>query len=300
MIKLNEKYKKWLNTTLNIALIIELVALSGFILWIAIRLFVWETYSIPTYSMYPTLIPGDKIVVNKLHHGARLYKDLEFEFIEKIENPEVIRSYGFRPIKKNDIVVFNFPYGRGWDSIYMEHAKFFCKRCIATPGDTLTIENGIYKVNGEEGYGNMEEQRTLKNFVRLTNYADTNAYPINNQVGWTLINFGPMLIPAKGDSINIDREKFLVYRRMITFETSSKILWNDTLACCTKDGTPINGYRFQKDWYFMGGDAVHNSQDSRYFGPIPDDFIAGRATHIYWSQEKNSKKVKYNRILKKL
>ncbi|MBR2981377.1 MAG: S26 family signal peptidase, partial [Odoribacter sp.] len=51
---------------------------------------------------------------------------------------------------------------------------------------------------------------------------------------------------------------------------------------------------------FMGGDACHNSQDSRYFGPIPDDFIAGRATRIYWSKDKYFGDIRYDRILKKI
>ncbi len=295
---MNEKVKKIIDKGVNILLIIQLTALALFALYVAIRIFAAETYSIPTDSMRPALIPGDKILVNKLCHGARLYRN--FDFMDDGSNPEVIRCFGFRPIRNNDIVVFNFPYGRGWDSIYMEHPKFFCKRCIAIPGDTLSIKDGFYEVNRERGFGYIEDQQSMKRTFRITKYADTIAYPIHPEVKWTLLDMGPMLIPKQGDSITLDREKFLVYRRMITFETSSDILWNDSLKFCTKDGIRMNGYTFKKNWYFMGGDASHNSQDSRYFGPIPDDFIAGVATRIYWSRDKYNGEIRLNRILKKI
>ncbi len=295
---MNEKAKKIFEKILDILLVTQLTALALFVLYVGIRIFVAETYSIPTDSMRPTLIPGDKILVNKLCHGARLYRN--FDFLDSFDNPDVIRVPGLRPIRNNDIVVFNFPYGRGWDSIYMEHPKFFCKRCIATPGDTLSIRDGFYEISGERGFGYMDDQQTMKRTFRITKYADTIAYPMHPEVGWTLIEMGPMLIPKVGDSITIDRKNFLIYRKMITFETSSEILWNDSLQCCTQDGIPIKGYIFSKDWYFMGGDACHNSQDSRYFGPIPDDFIAGRATRIYWSKDKYFDNIRYDRFLKKI
>ena len=295
---MNQRVKRVLNKTADIILTVQIIAFIMLALYVGIRIFVFESYSIPTYSMVPTLIPGDKILVNKVHHGARLYRDLDF--IDSLENPDVIRVHGLRPIRNNDIVVFNFPYGRGWDSIYMEHAKFFCKRCIAIPGDTLSIKNGIYMVNGKQGYGYIEDQLTMKRTFRITNYPDTVAYPIHPEVKWTLLDFGPMLIPQTGDTITLGRQEFLVYRRMITFETSSEIVWNDSLQCCTKDGIPLPSYKFTKDWYFMGGDASHNSQDSRYFGPIPDDFIAGRATHIYWSKDKHTGKIRTDRFMQSI
>lgn len=73
--------------------------------WLLTRVFVMDYFTIPTESMCPTLKPGDKVVVNKLIMGARIYTDLQF-------NPEgqelkAFRTKGLRKIKRNDIAVFN-------------------------------------------------------------------------------------------------------------------------------------------------------------------------------------------------
>ena len=57
--------------------------------------------------------------------------------------------------------------------------------------------------------------------------------------------------------------------------------------------TPFHNY------YFMGGDKVENSQDSRYWGLLPDEFIVGKASLI-WKSEEPISKIRWKRILKKL
>ena len=48
-------------------------------MWLLLCIFLFDSFSIPTYSMYPTLKPGDEVIVNKMLMGARIYKDLHFE-----------------------------------------------------------------------------------------------------------------------------------------------------------------------------------------------------------------------------
>lgn len=52
-------------------IIVSIAVVYG--LWLLMRVFVFDYFTIPTNSMYPTLKPGDKVVVNKLLMGARLY-----------------------------------------------------------------------------------------------------------------------------------------------------------------------------------------------------------------------------------
>lgn len=114
-----------------------------------LRFFIVDFYSIPSDSMYPTIEPGDFIVVNKMYMGARFYKN--FDFLDGA-HPETVRVPGFSSLKRNDVIVFNFPThtnGR-WD---MDLGTFYVKRCIALPGDTLSIIAGINHINGKTGYG---------------------------------------------------------------------------------------------------------------------------------------------------
>ena len=47
--------------------------------WLLARMLLFDYFTIPTESMFPTLKPGDKVVVNKLKMGARIYTDLYFD-----------------------------------------------------------------------------------------------------------------------------------------------------------------------------------------------------------------------------
>lgn len=55
-------------------------------------------------------------------------------------------------------------------------------------------------------------------------------------------------------------------------------------------------YTFSDNYYFMAGDNVAESMDSRYWGLVPEDFIVGRAVMVIWS--KNRSGVQWKRILK--
>ena len=74
-----------------------------------LRFFIVDFYSIPSDSMYPTIEPGDFIVVNKMYMGARFYKN--FDFLDGA-HPETVRVPGFSSLKRNDVIVFNFPTHR--------------------------------------------------------------------------------------------------------------------------------------------------------------------------------------------
>ena len=81
--------------------------------------------------------------------------------------------------------------------------------------------------------------------------------------GWNIKNWGPLIVPAKGMTIEIDDQTRELYRQIIEFETKKELDNN-----CTK-------YTFIGDYYFAVGDNAINSNDSRYWGFIPEDFIIG-------------------------
>lgn len=66
------------------------------------------------------------------------------------------------------------------------------------------------------------------------------------------------------------------------------------------DGKPITHHQFANDYYFMAGDNVMNSNDSRYWGLVPKEFIIGVATHIFYSKNNDSESIRKERFMKKI
>lgn len=108
--------------------------------WYVLRIFLFDQFITPTESMMPTLLPGDRIIVDKRIMGARIYDRFEFnqEGIELYSH----RTRGERKVLPNDIVVFNFPIHNGKINFVINNV--YAKRCIGTPGDTVSIIDGVF------------------------------------------------------------------------------------------------------------------------------------------------------------
>lgn len=62
----------------------------------------------------------------------------------------------------------------------------------------------------------------------------------------------------------------------------------------------IQEYQFKEDYYFVAGDKVMNSKDSRYWGLLPEKFIVGKATLIWKSVDLNTDEIRWNRVFKRI
>jgi len=154
-----------------------------------IRVFFIEAYTIPTGSMERSLMIGDFLFVSKVNYGARIpMTPVAFPFAHHTMPVTGGKAYwegvqwkyrrlpGLSDIKRNDVVVFNFPEGdtvalEAQDQNYynlvrsMGHAAVnsqftvtsrpvdkrenYIKRCIGIGGDVITMRNGIVSVNGK-------------------------------------------------------------------------------------------------------------------------------------------------------
>ncbi len=155
-----------------------------------IRTFFIEAYTIPTGSMESTLLVNDYLFVSKVSYGPRLPMTplalpLVHNSIPLVGGKSYVESVqwkyrrlpGFGKVKRNDVVVFNFPnndtvmlnepdkdyYQRVrqdtrpvvWNEgkvIYrpVDRRENYIKRCVAIAGETLEIRNSEVYVNGEK------------------------------------------------------------------------------------------------------------------------------------------------------
>lgn len=184
------------------------------------QLLLVTSFKIPSDSMEPSLLAGDYILVDKCSKGARL-----FDVFAALERKEVKihRMPGWREFKRNDVLVFNFPYPGSWDSIAFDVMSYYVKRCIAVPGDTLEIKDCHYRVKGHDGYlGNTAAQDKLQKLLDSEEFVNRGIvvenYPFDKELGWSIAEFGPLYIPAKGSVVEMDSLNRMLYRNLIEWE----------------------------------------------------------------------------------
>jgi signal peptidase I len=100
---------------------------------------------------------------------------------------------------------------------------------------------------------------------------------------WTIDNYGPIWIPKKGASIALNDSTYAAYERAIRVYEKNDFYKKDGKFFL--NGKEVTEYTFKMDYYWMMGDNRHGSQDSRYWGFVPEDRIVGKAWIIWFSWE---------------
>ena len=131
-----------------------------------------QPFQIPTSSLEKSLLVGDFLFVSKVNYGARtpmtpvaapMVHDTIFganikSYLAKPQLP-YFRFPGFESIKNNDIVVFNWPTDTLFNMYLPADKRYdkpidkktnYVKRCVAIPGDSLQIKDGIVFINSKE------------------------------------------------------------------------------------------------------------------------------------------------------
>jgi len=142
-----------------------------------VHTYVMQPYTIPTSSLEKTLLVGDYLFVSKFHYGARvpttaiatpmLHDSIPTAIISEkntksyLNKPLLpyLRIPGFQKIKRNDIVVFNWPVdtlvhwmdpSKGTDFKPLDKKTNYVKRCVGIAGDTLEVRDGYVYINGKQ------------------------------------------------------------------------------------------------------------------------------------------------------
>ncbi len=166
---------------------------------------------------------------------------------------------------RNEVLVFN------------DENTNYIKRCIGLPGDTLEIKGGNFYINNKtlpqknthSYFHKKKEAKSNSNLMILLCYGKE----------WSPDNFGPIVIPKKGSEIKMSFEIFHLYKNIIKKEYGNSL--NQKVFF---ENMP-HYYTFKQNYYFMVGDNILNSIDSRMYGPISREQIIGKATLVLYSKK---------------
>lgn len=125
---------------------------------------------------------------------------------------------------------------------------------------------------------------------------DPDIFPHDERYPWNLEFFGPLTVPAKGETVVLTTETLPLYRRIIqAYEGNELEVRGDEIYI---NGEERESYTFRMDYFFMMGDNRHNSADSRFWGFVPDNHIIGKPRLIWLSVDKEYGGIRWNRMFR--
>ena len=118
---------------------------------------------------------------------------------------------------------------------------------------------------------------------------------------WNRDNYGPLTVPKKGVTVPINKQTIALYGPIIDhYEGNEQV--EITPESVRIGGKAITSYTFKQDYYFMMGDNRHNSEDSRFWGFVPEDHIVGKAVFVWMSIDPNPvsvwHKIRWSRLFR--
>ena len=226
-------------------------------------------------------------------------KDVQFNYLvatERAIDSETAKKYG---ITESDIYPLRGDMAAQAAGIFGPEAPDGAQFSI------MPLTSGMIESLSADG--------VLKAYVKY-NSLTASAYPPENDYifpegvasHWTLSDYGGprgILIPAKGMTVPLDETAWLTYHRAIrNYENHPEAYWNAAEGRAYIGGKPADTYTFAMDYYFMMGDNRDNSQDSRFWGFVPEDHIVGTPILVLASFDRDrglfDGKIRWNRILR--
>ena len=132
----------------------------------------------------------------------------------------------------------------------------------------------------------LEQRGLFDSLIRKINRSktpNTTFFPNSLPYGWNEDNFGPLTIPKKGSTVALNEYNLPLYKKIIREYEGNRLEKDETTIYI--NGKATKEYTFQQDYYWMMGDNRHRSEDSRFWGFVPENHVVGKPILIWFSIE---------------
>lgn len=274
--------------------------LLALVLLAVLHLLVFRFVVVENISMYATLRPGDLLLVERWPLLTGLDRGAIVVFRDPLKDQDVRWR---RPLMVKRIA------GAPGDVVALERARLKVNgttvpsppaatrahlvrlRDGADSGDLRTLL-GLTDLPGISGSSVLEVPlndslaalvAALPEVVdvapmRLATGAPRHLFPFSERFAWNGDNYGPITVPQRGDTLHITPANLPLYDRLLTIYEGQRITHDGNALLL--NGVPLETYVVQQDYYFVLGDGLHSSSDSRYWGFLPADHVIGRARWV--------------------
>lgn len=158
----------------------------------------------------------------------------------------------------NRTIIFYNPFSDYTSEINQNPKSLLIKRCVAGPGDSIMIKSGTI-INSHHVIDTHATQNKPSLKKEPWFYS-----PITNcleEKDDDILNMSWVYIPKKGDKISLSDKNYKLYSKIIEYENRQ--------GNQTKKGIHI----FDNNYYFLCGDNLNHSFDSRVWGFVPEKFL---------------------------
>ncbi|MDT0688348.1 signal peptidase I [Salegentibacter sp. F188] len=178
-----------------------------------------------------------------------------------------------------------------------------------TDGYSYNPETNSFVIRAltEQGYQRLKNHPNVASIERYVDSAGTKLstiFPNNNKLNWNSDNMGPVFIPKEGVTVEINQQTMPFYKEVIETYEGLEMEEDNVLTLNGNriflNGNEINSYTFKQNYYWMMGDNRNNSEDSRYWGFVPENHVVGKPVFIWFSWDSNASgimnKIRWDRV----
>ncbi len=234
-------------------------------------------------------IAGDKL---EIKDGEVYINDVKQEMPEHAQHRYIVATKGplFGENSQNNMhepVLSNFELLEEYDIYVTEASK------IENPNDTSAIkipnDTSYYDLNMPvdvaEKIKKIQGVYYAHKKIEPKGKRDPRIFPHHKHFAWNNDNFGPMILPSAGMTIQIDTGNICLYEKMLSTYDNGIHQITTSGTQVLYDGKPMTSYTFKQGYYWMMGDNRHNSADSRSWGVVPFDHVVGRPVFVWFSMK---------------